>query len=466
MSFSLSPDLDEKKVFLTDFTALEKRWDPNYYRYMREFRSRVESCPFPMEKLKSALSLVQYGISERATAEPVGVPMLRMLNLQEDSWDFSDLKYIDLDEDGRKLYGLEPGDILFNRTNSKELVGKCAVFDSTDEYVFASYLIRVRLKPNTYLPDYVVAYLSSSLGRLQIDAVSRQIAGMTNVNAEEIRNLEIPVLDWETQENIVKLWQAAIRHRDETVLEAKTLLGSIDDLMLHELGIEKLSAPSNTVHNRMFQRNFLEVTSGRFDPSAHQERRHHLIQSIDSSKFPVKQLRSLIGFSKDIVTGITENEIYVGLENIDGATGEYMWKSERESIGSALRFEPGQILFPKLRPYLNKTFLADFSGICSTEFHVFNPDGIRADYLTEFLRSSPIVEINSMLMTGNTLPRLQVSDILQIPVVVPPVSMQESIVDRIAGIRGQSSRLREKARADLEAAKRKIEAIILGEERT
>jgi hypothetical protein len=88
----------------------------------------------------------------------------------------------------------------FNRTNSKELVGKCGIFSLTGEYVFASYLIRVRLKHGTLLPDYVTAFLSSSFGRIQIDAVSRQIAGMTNINAEEIRELLIPILDHTTQE--------------------------------------------------------------------------------------------------------------------------------------------------------------------------------------------------------------------------------------------------------------------------
>ena len=71
---------------------------------------------------------MQYGICERATEENVGVPMLRMNNLQADGWDLTDLKYIQLGEEDLERYQLQPGDLLFNRTNSKELVGKCEVF--------------------------------------------------------------------------------------------------------------------------------------------------------------------------------------------------------------------------------------------------------------------------------------------------------------------------------------------------
>ena len=96
MSFTLSKAVNPAKVFLTDSSCLEARWDPNYYRCMGDFRKRVKSCVFPVEKLRRSLALVQYGISERATEEPVGVPMLRMINLQDDTWDLSDLKYIEM----------------------------------------------------------------------------------------------------------------------------------------------------------------------------------------------------------------------------------------------------------------------------------------------------------------------------------------------------------------------------------
>ena len=154
----------------------------------------------------------------------------------------------------------------------------------------------------------------------------------------------------------------------------------------------------------------------------------------------------------------------MGLENIDGESGDFIATAEKESVGTAIQFRTGQILFPKLRPYLNKTHLATFGGICSTEFHVFTPRGVKADFLTAFLRSKAIVGITSLLMTGNTLPRLQMDDIESLPVPIPPPHVQEKISTRIGDLRAKSRALRFQAHADLEKAKRDIEALILGKE--
>lgn len=461
MSFTLSQALDPSKVFLTSNRAMERRWDPNYYRCMSVFRDKVKDCPFPLRRLKPSLSLVQYGISERATEEPVGVPMLRMVNLQADAWDITELKYIKMKESEKKVYLLRNGDLLFNRTNSKELVGKCNVFNLPGEYVFASYLIRVRLKADTLLPDYVTAYLASPVGRIQIDAVSRQIAGMTNINAEEIRDLLIPIPKQETQQRVVGAWQKAIRQRDSTLESARNILADIDDMLLLELGIRPRPESPNTIESRMFRRALSEVSGERLDPVANQEKRRLLVAAIHSGRYPVSPLREIVGIQKKLVDAISSGDVYIGLENIDGGSGEFIPTAVKESVGTAVEFRKGQILFPKLRPYLNKTHLATFGGVCSTEFHVFTPVGLRGDYLTAFLRSRAIVDITSLLMTGNTLPRLQRTDIDRLPIPIPPKKDQERLAIQIEELKSKAATLRARAAENLAQAKGSIEALIL-----
>ena len=368
-----------------------------------------------------------------------------------------------MNETEKKSYLLEQGDLLFNRTNSKELVGKCNVFNLNGNYVFASYLIRVRLIQGKLLPDYVVAYLSSSIGRLQIDAVSRQIAGMTNINAEEIRDLLIPVPPMGVQWKVVEAWKGAIQKRDQTIAASRHLLLSIDGLLLAELGITPKPAPPNTIENRIFKRPLSEVTGGRLDPIANQPKRVILESTIISGKYPTKPLYALVSFRKDIVNDIVPGISYIGLENIDGLTGRYIETREKESISSALIFSPRQILFPKLRPYLNKTHLSEFSGLCSTEFHVLDAHAVKPEFLTEFLRSQATVALISLLMTGNTLPRLQLADIERLQVPVPPLKVQDELTARIAEIRRSSYDLFKDAQINLEEAKKGIEAIIMGE---
>jgi restriction endonuclease S subunit len=119
--------------------------------------------------------------------------MLRMNNLQANGWDLSDIKYVELTEKELANWKLETGDIVFNRTNSKELVGKCEVFRESGTWVFASYLMRLRVNEDAAIPEFVSAFLNGPTGRAQIDRESRQIIGMSNINAEEIRTLRVPL---------------------------------------------------------------------------------------------------------------------------------------------------------------------------------------------------------------------------------------------------------------------------------
>ncbi len=148
---------------------------------------------YPVVELSSILELIQYGTSDKANTSEKGAPVLRMNNIKNGYLDYTNLKHLVLTKKTRESLLLIDGDILFNRTNSKELVGKCAVFHGSDEYVFASYLIRVRPEPNSAISDFVAYCINSVIGRQQIDALSRQIIGQANINSQELRSIQIPL---------------------------------------------------------------------------------------------------------------------------------------------------------------------------------------------------------------------------------------------------------------------------------
>lgn len=146
---------------------------------------------------------MQYGTSEKTSTDVVGIPVLRMGNIKEGSLDFSDLKY--LPEDLPSLTGLmlEDGDILFNRTNSAELVGKSAVYrESHPSATFASYLIRVTIDRNCD-PDLLVYYINSVIGRSYIKSVVSQQVGQANVNGTKLANMPFPLPPLAEQHRIV-----------------------------------------------------------------------------------------------------------------------------------------------------------------------------------------------------------------------------------------------------------------------
>jgi type I restriction enzyme S subunit len=159
---------------------------------------------YPVVTLGSVLDAVQYGTSEKANTNSDGVAVIRMNNVVNGELDLTHLKHICLTKSELEKLQLNDGDILFNRTNSKELVGKCAVFHAKGEFVFASYLIRVRANPAKADADFLAYVINSPIGRQQINALSRQIIGQANVNSEELRGLRIPLPPVAVQKQIMQ----------------------------------------------------------------------------------------------------------------------------------------------------------------------------------------------------------------------------------------------------------------------
>ncbi len=171
---------------------------------------------------------------------------------------------------------------------------------------------------------------------------------------------------------------------------------------------------------------------GRIDPSPYHPIRLNTIKKIKSSGFELLPLKEVVEFKKKIVNSKLKDLIYVGLENIESDTGVFIpSETQKEEFGSAFLFQKGDILFPKLRPYLNKVYLAEFDGVCSTEFHVLKPIKCEGMYLFTFLNSHLVLNQTSYLMTGNTLPRLQTEDIKKLLIPIPPIKIQQRIIDNI-----------------------------------
>jgi len=158
----------------------------------------------------------KYGTSKKANTSGEGCPVLRMGNIQAGRLDVSDLKYIDLPKTERKKYLLQEGDILINRTNSLELVGKSAVFTGfSGDWVYASYLIRLRIDSTKALPQYVNAVINSRIGRGYVYQTARRAIGMVNINAKEIQRMPLPLPPLEEQAALIEKINEAAPSIDE-----------------------------------------------------------------------------------------------------------------------------------------------------------------------------------------------------------------------------------------------------------
>lgn len=167
--------------------------------------------------LQDLIEDLQYGTSKRADKNlKDGVPVLRMGNIRDGKIDGrrSSLKLIDPATEDIPRYTLRRGDILFNRTNSPELVGKAAVFDLDGTMIFASYLVRITCDERLVLPEYLCGWINSPWGRRWARTVRTDCVSQSNINATKLRTMPVPLPPLDEQREIVRLQRETFAFAD------------------------------------------------------------------------------------------------------------------------------------------------------------------------------------------------------------------------------------------------------------
>ena len=177
----------------------------------------------------------------------------------------------------------------------------------------------------------------------------------------------------------------------------------------------------------------------------------------DSSKIPEGwvsvPLKQLVSPSKEKVEPVEEPDVpYIGLEHIESNTTRIIGHGfARDTMSTKTRFFAGSILYGKLRPYLNKVTIPDFSGVCSTDILVFPPvNDIEMRYLMRFLSTRAVVEFATHQSSGMELPRTSFEKIGQLNIPLPPLAEQRRIVARLEALLADTEQVR--SRLDAVAA--------------
>ena len=441
---------------------MQARHDPYYYlpKFVRlEARVLARSSA----RLRNYVVTMSGGSTPKKEEEDryyadaeTGIPFVRVQNLNVDGHlSLDEVKYVNREthEGLLKRSQVLQHDLLVKITG----VGRMAVASVAPvgfEGNINQHIARIRTQDRA-TSEALAAWLNTDIAEA---LAKRRSTGGTRPALDYPALRSIPVI---LDEQIQRELSAAYAQHKLAEAKASELLAGIDDYLLSELGITLPPEPENTIANRIFMAQRKDLAGWRFDPQALHPEREGCVNALQRMKPTV--LKAACRFVRDLRTEIPDGATYIGLENIESNTGRYVSSTDKESVSSAFTFRKGQVLFPKLRPYLNKAFFAPFDGLCSTEFHVLEGRAVRSDFLALFLRSQAVVKQTKHLMSGNTLPRLQTEDIeeLLIPVVDP--ILQKKIVDEANRRLIKAESLRSRAERELDAAKHRIEAMLLGE---
>ena len=148
---------------------------------------------FSLKRLGELVEEVRYGTSLPATLNGK-YGYLRMNNITEDGkLNIQNLKYIDIPEKDLEKYVVRKGDVLFNRTNSIELVGKTCIYELNFDMVIAGYIIRIRTNNNILNSRYLSEFLNFPSTKKFLRNIAKGAVNQANINAKELQDISVPL---------------------------------------------------------------------------------------------------------------------------------------------------------------------------------------------------------------------------------------------------------------------------------
>jgi type I restriction enzyme S subunit len=252
-------------------TILENRWAAEYFNPKYSF---IPNTKYEWVRIGKILTNCQYGISISMNEQKKGFPIFRM-NEIENCVLGKAAKYADISNALFNQFKLKPNDVLFNRTNSIDFVGRTGIFKEGDESTFASYLVKVNTNEQKILPEFLTVYLNTNFGKGQIRRRAMPSINQANVSAAELKRIFIPLIEIEVQIQISELFNKSY----ELKKISQTLYLQASDLLKQELGLDRITFEKN----KSYVATFSEVANNnRSDADYYQIKYRKLEEHINS----------------------------------------------------------------------------------------------------------------------------------------------------------------------------------------
>jgi len=213
-------------------TKAKENTEKNLQNTKDLFESYLQSVfanpDYEVKTLGELCKSVEYGSSSKS--KTIGeIPVLRMGNIQNSRFDWNNLVYSDDIEENKK-YLLKYNDVLFNRTNSPELVGKTAIYKGEMPAIFAGYLIRINRNENLLDADYLNYFLNSDIAKDYGKTVVISSVNQANINGTKLKNYPIPAPSLVDQKTIVAKLDALSEQTKKLETIYKQKLADLEEL--------------------------------------------------------------------------------------------------------------------------------------------------------------------------------------------------------------------------------------------
>ena len=409
----------------------------------------------------SIASLITDGehLTPRRVESFEGYYLLSARNIQDNAILLNDVDYVDEDEYNRIARRCNPrkNDVLISCSGS---IGRIAIVKDDNKYVMVRSAAMIR--PVLIHSYYLMYALQSNCLQNQIQNYSKQTA-QANLFQAAIRALQIPLPPLAEQQLIAEKIEEAFAEID-AVEKNKELLKThikqtrqkILDLAIHGKLVpqDKNDEPAGVLLEKILQEkaqsdNKKSPKKKKTDNLATSDNRPYKKNgSVSAEDAPFDIPNSWVwaklgdicvyGECDNIeVKNISDDAWILELEDIEKDSGRiinFITKKERQINGVRHSFKEGDVLYSKLRTYLNKVLVAPQDGFCSTEIMPIKADHLLNHYLNIVLRSQYFLEYTSLCGYGVKMPRLSTADAKKALIPLPPLAEQKRIASKIESL--------------------------------
>ncbi len=475
--FQLRPDLDENKVFLLNWGELDGRLDAlSYVAWYSIKQNVVQKAKYSCLDLVKTCSITRGRFGHRPRNDPrfyggkypfIQTGDISKVSDSNDSVEFSQT----LNELGLKTSKIfNPSQLLFTIAAN---IGETAILDYAS--CFPDSIVAITPKTNNLQIEYLNIYLRTiKLYVVQLAPYSAQ----RNLNNQQLAKIPVVVPPLDVQHKIVEKMNLVYESKKQKESRAQALLDSIDDYLLGELGIELPSAPENDLKERMFMRNFSSSMGNRFDPLFYTFSFQKMLTGCEN----VVKLNTVIdymitGFAagrhmqafddSGIIqirpTNINEERELVFNRNVY-IKGDFYIERNTDLLKS------GEVLFNNTnsQELVGKSVVFDFDGQFFCSNHITRVKTLETKINNYFLASilnfyQRSKVFYNLCTNWNNQSGINVNVLAKIDIPIPPLEKQQEIATKIKAIRAEAKRLKAEAAAELDAAKQRIEQMILGD---
>lgn len=360
------------------------------------------------------------------------LPILRANNINGDL-NFEDLVYVPKSLIKSEQL-IKKDDIIFAMSSgSKHLVGKTAVAKNDFKGSYGAFCALLRI--NEGINKKYVSYIFKGNNYRKLISEIAKGTSINNLKREHILDFEFPLPPLETQHAIVSKIEELFSELDKGIAELKT---AQKQLKTYRQSVLKFAFEGKLTNEN--------VKEGEL-PDGWERKTFNDVIDISKEKYKPNN---------------SESKFYVGLEHIEKNLGVLTAECGFENIKTIKnKFNVGEILYGKLRPYLNKVYLAKENGVCSTDILVLKTKkNCNAQFLTHLMLGVDFVNTMSENTSGVNLPRVSTKFILEYPINLPPIEEQNRIVQEIESRLSVADKMEQSIQESLQKAEALRQSIL------